>query len=77
MIIIGAVLLILGFVTGIAILWTLGLIVLVIGLILLLVGSIGHPVYGRRWYWLVAEAGFEPAFAWAALIVSSPASSSQ
>lgn len=51
MIIIGAVLLILGFLTGIAILWTLGIIVLVIGLILLLVGSVGHPVGGRRWYY--------------------------
>ena len=51
MIVIGAVLLVLGVVTGIGILWTLGLIALVVGVILLLAGSIGHPVYGRRWYW--------------------------
>jgi membrane-bound ClpP family serine protease len=51
MIIVGALLLIAGVVTGIGIFWTLGIIVLVIGLILWLAGSVGHPVYGRRWYW--------------------------
>jgi hypothetical protein len=51
MIIIGALLLILGFITGIAILWTIGIIVLVVGLVLVLAGSVGHPVYGRRHYW--------------------------
>jgi len=50
MIVIGIVLLLLGFLTGIAILWTLGIIVLVIGLILLLLGAV-HPVGPRRWYW--------------------------
>jgi membrane protein implicated in regulation of membrane protease activity len=51
MIIIGIILLILGFLTGIGILWTLGIIALLVGLILLLVGYTGHPVGGRRWYW--------------------------
>lgn len=51
MIIIGVVLLILGFLTGIAILWTIGIIVLVIGLILALLGAVGHAVGGRRHYW--------------------------
>jgi uncharacterized membrane protein HdeD (DUF308 family) len=51
MIILGLILLILGFVAKIAILWTIGIIVLVVGLVLVLAGSVGHPVYGRRWYW--------------------------
>jgi hypothetical protein len=51
MIIIGIILLILGFITGITILWTIGIIVLVIGLILALLGSLGHAVGGRRHYW--------------------------
>jgi Family of unknown function (DUF6131) len=51
MIIIGIVLLLLGFLLKVAILWTLGIIVLVVGLILLLLGSIGHAVGPRRHYW--------------------------
>jgi hypothetical protein len=51
MIILGLILLILGFVAKIAILWTIGIIVLVVGLVLVLAGSVGHPVGGRRWYW--------------------------
>ena len=50
MIILGIILLIIGFIAKIAILWTIGIIVLVIGLILLLLGSIGHAVGGRRHY---------------------------
>jgi hypothetical protein len=51
MLILGLILLILGFVLGINILWTIGIILLVIGGILLLLGSIGRPVGGRRWYY--------------------------
>lgn len=51
MIVIGIALLLLGFLTGIGILWTLGIIVLVIGLILLLAGYAGHAVGPRRHYW--------------------------
>jgi hypothetical protein len=50
MIILGVILLVLGFLLAIPILWTIGIIVLVVGLILLLVGFAGHPVGGRRWY---------------------------
>lgn len=50
MIILGVVLLVLGFLLAIPILWTIGIVVLVIGLVLLLVGFAGHPVGGRRWY---------------------------
>jgi Family of unknown function (DUF6131) len=50
-ILLGIVLLIIGFFTKIAIVWTIGLVVIAIGLILILLGFIGHPVAGRRHYW--------------------------
>ncbi|MFE6845352.1 DUF6131 family protein [Streptomyces sp. NPDC057686] len=51
MIILGVILLIIGFVTGISILWTIGLILVVVGLILWLLGAVGHAVGGRTHYW--------------------------
>lgn len=51
MIIFGVVLLLIGFITGIAILWTLGMILLVVGLVLWVLGSVGHAVGGRRHYY--------------------------
>jgi hypothetical protein len=51
MILLGLILLIIGFIAKIAIVWTIGIIVLVVGLILLLLGSIGRGVGGRRHYW--------------------------
>ena len=51
MISLGLILLIVGFVVKIAILWTIGIVVLVIGLILALLGAVGHAVGGRRHYW--------------------------
>ena len=50
MIILGVVFLIIGFITGIAIVWTIGTIVLVVGLVLWLLGTLGHAVGGRRHY---------------------------
>lgn len=50
MIIVGLVLLLIGFLAGIPILWTLGLILLVIGLILMLLGRSGRKVGGRAHY---------------------------
>jgi hypothetical protein len=50
-IVLGVILLIIGWLTGISILYTVGGILLVIGLILLLLGSVGRPVGGRRWYY--------------------------
>jgi uncharacterized membrane protein HdeD (DUF308 family) len=50
MIVLGVVLLILGFVFTIPILWTIGIIVLVIGAVLWIMGAVGRPVGGRR-YW--------------------------
>ena len=51
MIVLGIILLIIGFVTGISILWTLGIILVIIGLILAVLGAAGRQVGGRRhWY---------------------------
>jgi hypothetical protein len=49
-IILGIILLVVGFLLGIPILWTLGVILVVIGLILVVLGSVGHAVGGRRHY---------------------------
>jgi hypothetical protein len=51
MIILGIILLIIGFVAKIAIVWTIGIVVLVLGLIAILLGSLGHAIGGRRHYW--------------------------
>ncbi|MFB0632813.1 DUF6131 family protein [Streptomyces sp. NPDC059104] len=51
MIVIGLILLLIGFLTGISILWTLGIILLVVGAVLWILGSVGHAVGGRRHYW--------------------------
>jgi hypothetical protein len=50
MIVLGLILLLVGWLTGISILFTIGLILLVIGAVLWLLGGIGRPVAGRR-YW--------------------------
>ncbi|MEU3291708.1 DUF6131 family protein [Streptomyces longwoodensis] len=51
MIILGVILLVVGFLTGISILWTIGIILAVIGIVLWIVGATGHAVGGRRHYW--------------------------
>jgi Family of unknown function (DUF6131) len=51
MIVLGIILLLIGFIAKIAILWTIGIILLVIGLILLVLGSMGRAVGGRRHYY--------------------------
>jgi hypothetical protein len=50
-IILGAILLILGFIFGIPVLWTIGIIVALIGVVFWIAGSAGHEVAGRRHYW--------------------------
>lgn len=50
MIVLGVILLIVGYVLPIPILYTIGWILVVIGAILWIVGYAGHPVGGRR-YW--------------------------
>ena len=51
MIILGIVLLIVAWLAGIPILWTLGIILIVVGVILELLGAVGRPMFGRRHYY--------------------------
>jgi hypothetical protein len=51
MIVLGVILLILGWLLGIGILWTIGIILIVVGVILWILGSMGRAVGGRRHYW--------------------------
>jgi Family of unknown function (DUF6131) len=51
MIILGIVLLVLGYLTNIGILVTIGIILVVIGVVLWILGSMGRPVGGRRYWW--------------------------
>lgn len=51
MIILGVILLIVGFLTGISIIWTIGIVLVVVGAVLALVGRTGRKVGGRaHWY---------------------------
>jgi len=50
MIVVGLVLMPIGFIAGIPINWSLGILVLVIGLVLLLLGAVGREVGGKRHY---------------------------
>jgi len=50
LIILGVILLIIGFVAKVAIIWTIGIIVVVVGAIFALLGMAGHAVGGRRHY---------------------------
>ena len=51
MLILGIILLVIGWLTGIGILTTIGVILLVIGAIFWILGSMGRPVAGRRYWW--------------------------
>ena len=51
MITIGIVLMLLGYLLGISIFWTIGVVLLVVGVVLVLLGSAGRQVGGRRHYW--------------------------
>ncbi len=51
MIVLGVILLIIGWLTGISILWTIGIILVVIGLILLVLGMMDRAVGPRRYYY--------------------------
>ena len=50
MIILGIILLIIGFIANIAIVWTIGIVVLLVGAILAVLGMVGHAVGGRKHY---------------------------
>ena len=51
MIILGIILMIIGFIASIPILWTLGIILIVVGAVLYLLGSMGRAVGGHRHYY--------------------------
>ena len=51
MIVLGLILLLLGFLLKISILWTIGIVLLVVGAVLFVLGSTGRAVGGRRHYW--------------------------
>lgn len=50
MIVVGLILFLIGYLTGIGILSTIGIILLVVGAVFWLLGGIGRPIGGRR-YW--------------------------
>lgn len=51
MVILGLILIVIGWLLPIPLLVTLGIVLLAIGLILVLLGSTGHPVGGRQYWW--------------------------
>jgi hypothetical protein len=51
MIVLGLILLVVGWLLGIGILTTVGVLLLIVGLVLMLLGGAGRPIGGRRhWY---------------------------
>jgi len=50
-IVLGVILLVVGYLLGIQILWVLGIILVVVGVILLLLGTTGRAIGGRRHYY--------------------------
>lgn len=51
MIVLGIILLLIGYFTGISILYTLGGILVVVGVVLWILGAVGRPVGGRKvWF---------------------------
>jgi hypothetical protein len=51
MIVLGIILLIVGFIAKVAILWTIGIVLVLVGLVLIVLGSMGRAVGGRRHYY--------------------------
>ncbi len=51
MIVLGIIALIAGFVLGIPVLWSIGIVLVVVGLILEVLGTMGRAVGGRRHYY--------------------------
>jgi hypothetical protein len=50
MIVLGIILLLIGYLLPVPILYTLGWILVVIGVLFFILGAVGHPVGNRRWY---------------------------
>jgi hypothetical protein len=51
MILLGVVLLIVGMLTNIGFLWTIGAVLVAVGAVLWILGGVGRAVGGRRHYW--------------------------
>ncbi|MFZ0167865.1 MAG: DUF6131 family protein [Candidatus Dormiibacterota bacterium] len=51
MIVLGIILLIVGYLLAVPILWTIGIILVIVGLALWVLGSLGHAIGGRRHYY--------------------------
>lgn len=51
MLVLGIVLLLIGYLLGVPILWTIGIILTVVGAVLWLLGSTGRQIGPRRHYW--------------------------
>jgi hypothetical protein len=51
MIVLGLILLIIGFIAKVTILWTIGIVVVLVGLVLMVLGLMGRAVGGRRHYY--------------------------
>ncbi|MDQ1435477.1 MAG: hypothetical protein QOF59_2293 [Actinomycetota bacterium] len=51
MIIAGVLLLLIGLLTGVGILWTVGVILIIVGAILWILGAAGREIGGRRHYY--------------------------
>lgn len=51
MIVLGLVLLLVGFLLGIHLLWIIGLVLLLVGAVLWIAGTTGHAVGGRAHWW--------------------------
>jgi hypothetical protein len=49
-IILGVVLMLIGFIAGIPVLWSIGILVALVGLVLLLLGATGREIAGRKHY---------------------------
>ncbi len=51
MIILGIILLLIGFIAKITVLWSIGIILVIVGVVLAVLGSMGRAVGGRRHYY--------------------------
>lgn len=51
MVVLGLILLVIGYVTGLSLLYYIGGLLLIVGVILLVLGGTGRAIGGRRYWW--------------------------
>jgi len=61
MIILGVVLMLIGFIAKIPILWSVGIVIAVVGVVLMLLGMAGREIGGRRHYYQQLGAPLDDA----------------